>query len=80
MRACINCSWKGTEEELAHPNHKTCPVCGDYTMETEPVKKEKIVKDAGILDINKDGKVDGRDVTSLIKKIKNKVKSKGKRR
>ena len=77
MRKCTNCKipWNGltTVGPLDH-----CPICGDNTegdaVEAKPEVNPE-VKDAGVLDLNKDGKVDGKDVSTLIRKIRGSRKS-----
>ncbi len=82
MYKCINCVWEGKE---AIGPLSVCPVCGDNTKligVKEDKPKPKAKKQYNKFDINKDGKVDGKDVSTLIKKIKDKVtkRKKGKRR
>jgi len=71
MYKCINCKWKGIEEDLAHKNHKTCPVCGDNT--TNDSKPQKPTKKAINMDLNNDGKVDEKDV-SIAAKVMRKIR------
>jgi len=78
MKKCINCVWVG-EKTIGPLEH--CPVCGDNTkgeVKPEP-KSKKEKKDAGVLDINKDGKVDSKDVSSLIAKITGRGRKKSKK-
>jgi len=69
MRKCVNCPWKGTEEETKNQNF--CPICGDNTEadgETSP------------LDLDGDGDFD-KDDTRIAGRVLAKARSlkKGKR-
>jgi predicted nucleic acid-binding Zn ribbon protein len=71
MKKCINCIWEGDQAKgpLEH-----CPVCGDNTTGEAVIKSEEIS-----LDLNKDGKVDKKDV-KLASKVMNAFKKKKSRK
>ena len=69
MRKCINCVWEGEDDQVIMPL-EFCPVCGDNTkpiiltkstVESKPDKLD--------FDINKDGKIDNKDIKAMAKKL-----------
>lgn len=66
MRKCINCDWKGLDEEIVSPLQH-CPVCGDRTVQAKEKEEEveKVVKKEEFekvdFDLDNDGDVDKDD-------------------
>lgn len=80
MRKCINCVWEG-KDHLVTRGFKHCPVCGDNTECIGEDKPKPEPKKLSSLDLNKDGKVDMKDVkvaASVLRKVGARLK-KGKR-
>ena len=89
MKKCTKCKWEGEESEAKrghtdgskeYVSDSLCPVCESSTTESE----ELVIvsnKKAGVLDVNKDGKVDMKDAKSFVKKVKKAIEGRrGKKR
>lgn len=70
MKKCINCSWTGEECKIDGV-YRHCPVCGNNAVDILPLTPK-----LDPLDINKDGKVDAKDVADLKKVVETKKKGK----
>jgi len=76
---CKNCKFIGDVLSIK-PIKDKCPICGDDVNElrNEETKKVELVKeDAGLFDLNKDGKIDKDDLKlagSALKKLGSKLK------
>jgi len=74
---CTNCPWEG-EEAKGPLNH--CPVCGDNTDATDGPVKVEPKEDKNPLDLNGDGKVDGKDKSIAGRVLASGRKKKSKKR
>ncbi len=67
MKECINCKWKGEDEEVTDGGLAHCPNCGDNTRDIveepkeEESKPKRKSKKEDNFDLNRDGKVDKKD-------------------
>ncbi len=59
---CRNCGWEGVELSITGLIGK-CPVCGDEVDELADLTNKQDVPKEDILDLNRDGKVDGKDAS-----------------
>jgi len=69
MKKCLNCGWQGETT-------KNCPTCGDSRL-------EELIGDSSVkepsLDLNGDGKVDGKDATIAGKVLAHQKKKRNKK-
>lgn len=82
MKKCTICGWKGEDGEvrlqtdgISKTGTLGCPSCRGIVIDDSVITKVT-KKDAGSLDVNKDGKVDEKDAIAFVKKVFGKKKGK----